>query len=130
MELSRTDGDIHACLTKILIPPADPAILRALRFITSSPSVNIKREIHCIQCLDWWSQGVTKPKIYTIQQESFLYEINNFPVDELSFEMIYNSIISLQDLSFSSNSSNAEIEKVIKIPTSNWVFISINSTII
>jgi len=33
-----------------------------------------------------------------------LYEIKNFPVAELSFEMIYNSIISLQDWCFSSNS--------------------------
>ena len=40
--------------------------------------------------------------------------MKNFPVVELSFEMIYNSIISLQDWCFSSKSSNAEKGKVIK----------------
>ena len=57
---------------------------------------------------------MTKPKIYPIQPESFLNEIKNFPAVELSFEMIYNSIISLQDWCFSSNLSNAEKGKVIK----------------
>ena len=57
---------------------------------------------------------MTKPNIYPIQPESFLDEIENFPAVELSFEMIYNSIISLQDWCFSSNSSNAEKGKVIK----------------
>jgi hypothetical protein len=54
------------------------------------------------------------PKIYRIQPESFLHEIKNFPAVELSFEMIYYSIISLQDWCFSSKSSNAEKGKVIK----------------
>lgn len=57
---------------------------------------------------------MTKPNIYPIQPESFLDEIENFPAVELSFEMIYNSIISLQDWCFSSKSSNAEKGKVIK----------------
>ena len=55
---------------------------------------------------------MTKPKIYPIQPEYFLYEIKKIPAVELYFEMIYNSIISLQDWCFSSNSSNAEKGKV------------------
>ena len=57
---------------------------------------------------------MTKPNIYPIQPESFLNEIENFPAVEVSFEMIYNSIITLQDWCFSRNSSNAEKGKVIK----------------
>ena len=57
---------------------------------------------------------MTKPKIYPIQPESFLNEIKNFPAVELSFEMIYNSIISLQDWCSSCTSSNTEKGKVIK----------------
>ena len=57
---------------------------------------------------------MTKPKIYPNQPESFLHEIKNFPVVELSFKMINNHIISLQDWCFSSNSSNEEKGKVIK----------------
>ena len=55
-----------------------------------------------------------KPNIYPIPLECFLNEIKNFPAVDLSFEMMYNSIISLQDWCFSSNSSNAEKGKVIK----------------
>ena len=55
-----------------------------------------------------------KPKVYPNQLESFLGEIKTFSTVELSFEMIYNFITSLQDWCFSSNSSNAEKEKVIK----------------
>ena len=105
----------HSCLfDDNTVPSCQSCHLKNIEFILSPPSVNIKREIYCDQCLDWWSQGVTKPKIYPILPESFLNEIENFPAVELSFEMIYNSIISLQDWCFSSNSSNAEKGKVIK----------------
>jgi hypothetical protein len=53
-----------------------------------------------------------------MKPESFLYEIKNFPAVELSFEMIYNSSISLQDWCFTSNSSNAERGKGDKKITS------------
>jgi hypothetical protein len=96
------------------VPSCQSCYLKNIEFILSPSAVNIKREVYCDRCLDWWSQVVTKPKIYPIQPGSFLNEIKNFPVVELSFEMIYNSIIFLQDWCFSSNSSNAEKGKVIK----------------
>ncbi len=106
----------HSCLFD------DNTHLKNIEFILSPSSVNIKREVYCDQCLDWWSQGVTKPNIYPIQRESFLDEIENFPAVELSFEMIYNSIISLQDWCFSSISSNTEKGKVIKNPSKQLGF--------
>ena len=121
----------HSChFDDNTVPSCQSCHLKNIEFILSPPSVNIKREIHCNQCLDWWRQVVTKPQIYPIQPESFLGKMKNFPAIELSFEMIYNSIVSLQDWCFSNNSSSAKKGKVIKIPPSNWVFISINSTII
>jgi hypothetical protein len=105
----------HSCLfDDNTVPSCQSCHLKNIEFILSPSAVNIKREVYCDRCLDWWSQGVTKPKIYPIQPESFLNEIENFPAVELSFEMIYNSIISLQDWCFSSNSSNAQKGKVIK----------------
>jgi hypothetical protein len=105
----------HSCLfDDNTVPSCQSCHLKNIEFILSPSSVNIKREVYCDQCLDWWSQGVTKPNIYPIQPESFLDEIENFPAVELSFEMIYNSIISLQDWCFSSKLSNAEKGKVIK----------------
>jgi hypothetical protein len=105
----------HSCrFDDNTVPSCQSCHLKNIEFILSPPSVNIKREIHCNQCLDWWRQVVTKPQIYPIQPESFLGEIKNFPAVELSFEMIYNSIVSLQDWCFSSNLSNAKKGKVIK----------------
>jgi hypothetical protein len=96
------------------VPSCQSCHLKNIKFILSPSVVNIKREVYCDQCLDWWSQGVMKPKIYPIQPGSFLHEIKNFPAVELSFKMISYSIISFQDWCFSSNSSNAEKGKVIK----------------
>jgi hypothetical protein len=95
----------HSCLfDDNTVPSCQSCHLKIIEFVPSPPAVNINREIHCDRFLDWLSQGVTKPKIYPIQPESFLGEIKNFPAVELSFDMIYNSIISLQDWCFSSNS--------------------------
>jgi hypothetical protein len=85
----------HSCLfDDNTVPSCQSCHLKNIEFILSPSSVNVKREIYCDQCLDWWIQGVTKPKIYPIQQESFLYEIKTFPVVELFFEMIYNYYFS------------------------------------
>jgi hypothetical protein len=47
------------------------------------------KETCCDRCLDWWIRGVTKPKIYPIQPESFRSAIKNYPAVELSFGMIF-----------------------------------------
>jgi hypothetical protein len=72
------------------------------------------KETCCDRCLDWWIHGVTKPKIFPIQPESFRSQIKIYPAVELSFRMIFNSILSLQDWSHSSNSSKTEKGRVIK----------------
>ena len=105
----------HSCLfDDNTVPSCQSCHLKNIEFILSPSAVNIKREVNCDRCLDWWSQGVTKPNIYPIPLDCFLNEIKNFPAVELSFEMIYNSIISLQDWCSSCTSSNAEKGKVIK----------------
>ncbi len=105
----------HSCrFDDNIVPSCSSCHLKNIEFILSHPSAKIKREIHFNQCLDWWSQGVTKPKIYPIQPEFFLHEVKNFPAVELSFEMIYNTIISLQDCCFSITLANKEKAKVIK----------------
>ena len=57
---------------------------------------------------------MTKPKTYPIQHESFLHKIQNFPAIEISFEMIYNSVTSLQEWCSSSNLSSTQKGIVIK----------------
>ena len=105
----------HSCrFDDNIVPSCSSCHLKNIEFILSHPAVNVKREHCCDQCLDWWSEGVTKPKIYPIQPEFFLHEVKNFPAIELSFEIIYNSIISLQDWCFSSTLANKEKAKVIK----------------
>jgi len=101
------------CLMTILSLPANLVNSKTLSTFFFSSSVGVKRE-SCCKCLDWWRQGVTKPKIYPVQPESFLEGMKTYPAVELSFEMIYNSIISLQNWKFPSNSSNTVKSKVIR----------------
>jgi hypothetical protein len=105
----------HSCLfDDNIVPSCQSCHLQNIEYILSLPTIDITKETCCQKCLDWWIRGVTKPKIYPIQPESFRSPIKNFPAVELSFEMIYNSILSLQDWSRSSYSSNTEKGKVIK----------------
>ena len=105
----------HSCMFEDSIVPSCPSChLKNIEYILSPPSVHLKRESTCHQCLDWWRHGVTKPKIYPIQHECFLHKIKNFPAVELSFEMIYNSITSLQEWCFSSTLSKTQKGVVIK----------------
>ena len=105
----------HSCLFEDSIVPSCPSChLINIEYILSPPSVHIKRKSTRHPCLDWWHRGVTKPKIYPIQHECFLDKINNFPLVELSFEMNYNSITSLQEWCFSSTLSKTQKGVVIK----------------
>lgn len=105
----------HSCLfDDNVVPSCQSCYLQNIEYILSLPSVNIKTESSCDRCLDWWIRGVTKPKIYPIQPESFQRQIKKFPPVELSFEMMHNSILCLQDWCCSSNSSKTEKGKVIK----------------
>ncbi len=62
----------HSCLfNDNTVPSCQSCHLKNIEFILSPPWANIKREFYCDQCLDWWSQGVTKPQIYPIHPESF-----------------------------------------------------------
>ena len=74
MELSLTDGDIHAFEDSI-VHSCPSCHLKNIEYILSPPSVHLKRESSCHQCLDWWHHGVTKSKIYPIQHECFLDKI-------------------------------------------------------
>ena len=102
----------HSCIYEDSIVPSCSSC--HLNYILSPPSVHLKRESSCDQCLDWWHRGVTKPKTYPIQHESFLHKIQNFPAIEISFEMIYNSVTSLQEWCSSSNLSSTQKGIVIK----------------
>ena len=51
-----------------IVPSCQSCELKNIKYILSSSSVSVKRE-SCCQCLDWWRQGVTKPKIYPVQPE-------------------------------------------------------------
>ncbi len=105
----------HSCLfDDNLVPSCQSCHLQNIEYILSLPSIFTMEETCCDRCLDWWIRGVTKPKIYPIQPESFRSEIKNYPAVELSFGMIFNSILSLQDWSRSSNSSKTEKGRVIK----------------
>ena len=105
----------HSCMFEDSIVPSCPSChLKNIEYILCPPSVHLKRESTCHQSFDWWHHGVTKPKIYPIQYECFLDKIKNFPSVELSFEMIYNSITSLQEWCFSSTLSKTQKEAVIK----------------
>ena len=105
----------HSCLfDDSLVPSCQSCHLQNIEYILTLPSVYTIKETCCQRCLDWWIRGVTKPKIYPISPESFRSPIENYPAVELSFGMIFNSILSLQDWSHSSNSSKTEKGKVIK----------------
>ncbi len=97
-----------------IVPSCLSCHLKNIEYILRPPSVNLKRESCCDQCLDWWHHRVTKPDTYPIQPEIFLHKIQNFPTVELSFEMIYNSITSLHEWCFSSTLSKTLKGVVIK----------------
>ena len=104
----------HSCVfDDNIVPSWQYCELKNIEYTISSSSVSVKRE-SCCQCLDWWRQGVTKPKIYPVQPESFLEGMKTYPEVELFFEMIYNSIILLQNWKFFSNSSKTVKRKVIR----------------
>ena len=58
----------HSCLCLFddnTVPSCQSCHLKNIESILSPPAVKIKREFYCDQCLDWWSQGVIKPKIFS-----------------------------------------------------------------